>query len=295
MIANYFSYDGISSEVYNIIIGSFSGSDDGTQEMGNVDITTVKAPHSNNFLKANATYNNPIMISFSIMKLDCANPNDYVFTPREIGFISRWLARKDYKELKFRTDGKYPEGTHESDKWEDIHYNAIMKVNQHMVGGECVGFDITATCDAPWGYDNKQTTTIDASSGSATALIHDDSDEIGDLLPRVEIEVLEAGNIEITNNFTGKKTKIRNCVAGEKIVIEKMVITSTECRPVYDRDVYDYDGRHRTLFDDFNWEWPTISNYFTPNNTRDSRVNKYVVSGNCRIRMIWESPRKAVV
>lgn len=284
MIANYFSYDGISSEVYNVVIGSFTGADDGTQEMGNVDITTVKAPYSNNFLKANATYNNPLMITFSIMKLNCADSTDYIFTEREIGFISRWLARKDYKKLKFFQDG-----------WEDIHYNAIMKINQHMVGGECVGFDITATCDAPWGYDQEQTTNIDASSGSADVLIYDDSDEIGVLFPRVEIDVFADGDIEIINNFTGKKTKIRNCVNGEKIILDKMSITSTECRPVYDRDVYDYDGKHKTLFNDFNWEWPSIANYFTPNNTRDSRVNRYVVNGNCRIKMTWESPRKAVI
>lgn len=284
MIANYFSYDGISSEVYNLVIGSFSGSDDGTQEMGNVEITTVKAPHSNTFLKANATYNSPIVMTFSIMKMNCADMNDYIFTEREIGFISRWLARKDYKKLKFYQDG-----------WDSIHYNAILKVNQHMVGGECVGFDITATCDAPWGYDRTQTTNIDASSGSADVQIYDDSDEIGELYPRVEIDVIEGGNIEITNNFTGKTTKIRNCIAGEQILLTKMAIESSECIPDDTGATYDYKGRHKTLYDDFNWTWPTICNYFTPQNTRDSRVNRYVINGACRVKLIWDSPRKAVI
>ena len=284
MIANYFSYDGISSEVYNLVIGSFSGSDDGTQEMGNVEITTVKAPHSNTFLKANATYNSPIVITFSIMKMNCADMNDYIFTEREIGFISRWLARKDYKKLKFYQDG-----------WDSIHYNAILKVNQHMIGGECVGFDITATCDAPWGYDRTQTTNIDASSGSADVQIYDDSDEIGELYPRVEIDVIESGNIEITNNFTGKTTKIRNCIAGEQILLTKMAIESSECIPDDTGATYDYKGRHKTLYDDFNWTWPTICNYFTPQNTRDSRVNRYVINGACRVKLTWDSPRKAVI
>lgn len=284
MTAQYFSYDNISSEVYNLAIGSFNGAEDGTQEMGNVDITTVKAPHSNLFLRANATYNSPIIITFSIIKMNCSDWNDYIFTQREIGFINRWLARKDYKKLKF-----YQEG------WEDIHYNAIMKVNQHMSGGLCVGFDVTATCDAPWGYDQTQTTTIDSSSGSAEVDIYDDSDEIGDIYPNVEITVLGSGNIEITNDFTGKKTKIKNCVAGEKITINNHSIESTECRPNPNSPVYDYIGNHPTLHNDFNWTWPTISNYFTPSNTRDSRVNHYVVDGDCRIRLSWDSPRKAVV
>lgn len=295
MIATRFSYDGIDSRVYDLVIGSFSGGEDGTQEMGNVDITTVKAPHSNKFLKANATYNTPLVISFSIMKMNCNNWNDYIFSPREIGFYSRWLARKDYKELRFYMDGEYPEGTHESDKWENIHYNAIMKVNQHMVGGECVGFDIVATCDAPWGYDVQQTTNIDASSGLGSGQIYDDSDEIGDIYPRVEIDVLNNGTIEITNRFTGKTTKIYNCVSGEKILITNFSISSSECVPDDSGGTYDYKGRHKTLFHDFNWTWPTISNYFTPNNTRDSRVNNYEVKGTCRVRMIWNSPRKAVV
>lgn len=285
MTAQYFSYDGISSRVYDLVIGSFSGSEDGTQELGNVDITTVKAPHSNKFLKANAIYNNPLIITFSIIKMDCNNWSDYIFTEREIGFISRWLARKEYKPLKFEQEG-----------WEDIHYNAIMKVSQHMVGGMCVGFDITATCDAPWGYDAQQTTTYNsATAGKNWFEVHDDSDEIGDIYPRVEITPLANGTIEITNNFTGKSTKINNCVTGEKIVMTNFSIESDECRPNENGPTYDYEGKHSTLYHDFNWVWPTISNYFTPQNTRDSRINHYVVNGSCRIKMTWNSPRKAVV
>ena len=284
MTAQYFMYDNIPSDAYNLVIGSFGGSDDGTQEMGNVDMTTVKAPHSNKFLKANATYNSPLVITFSLIKMNCADWNDYIFTEREIGFISRWLARKDYKQLRFFQDG-----------WEDIHYNAVMKVNQHMVGGQCVGFDITATCDAPWGYDETQTTTIDATTGQREVDVHDDSDEIGDIYPNVFINVLDNGTISIKNNFTGKTTKIKNCVAGEKITLSNHSIESTECIPDPSGPTYDYKGNHPTLFDDFNWTWPTISNYFTPSNTRDSRVNHYVVNGACTVRLSWDSPRKAVV
>lgn len=284
MIADYFSYDGISSETYNLIIGSFSGADNGTQDMGNVDITTIKAPHSNNFLRANATYNNPLVITFSIVKMNCEDWSDYIFSEREIAFISRWLARKDYKKLKFHQDG-----------WEDIYYNAILKVNQHMFGGECVGFDITATCDAPWGYDQEQTTNINAISGMADVLIYDDSDEIGELFPRVDIDVIDDCVIEITNETTGKTTKIRNCVAGEKIRLNNCSIESSECIPDDTGNTYRYTGMHQTLFDDFNWKWPSIVNSFTPNNTRDSRVNHYVVNGNCKVKLVWSSPRKAVI
>lgn len=285
MTAQYFKYDGISSEVYNLVIGSFSGSDDGTQEMGNVDITTVKAPHSNKFLKANATYNSPLVITFSLIKMNCNDWNDYIFTQRDIGFISRWLARKDYKQLKFYQNG-----------WENIHYNAIMKVNQHMVGGECVGFDITATCDAPWGYDQMQTTELDTVLDNKHYFrVHDDSDEIGEIYPKVEIIPKQNGTIEITNQFTGKTTKIRNCVAGEKITISNFAITSDQCRPDDSGATYDYKGSHPTLYNDFNWVWPTIGNYFTPQNIEDSRINEFDITGECNIKMYWESPRKAVV
>ena len=289
MVADYFYYDGISSKVYNLIITSFSGSDDGTQEMGNVEITTVKAPHSNTFLRANATYNQALQMTFSLAKMDCANPKDYIFTEREIAFISRWLARKDYKPLKFIQDG-----------WENIHYNAIMTVNQHMVGGECVGFDITATCDAPWGYDQKQTTHIIADTPdplgySGSVLIHDDSDVIGNIYPEAIIDVLSNTDIEIYNKLANTKTKIRNCVEGEQIIISNFSIESDECVPDDTGATYDYIGRHKTLYDDFNYVWLPITNYFTPNNTRDSRVNEIEVTGNCRITLNWYSPRKAVV
>lgn len=289
MIADYFYYDGISSKVYDLIIASFSGSEDGTQEMGNVEITTIKAPRSNNFLRANATYNQALQMTFSIVKMNCNDAKDIFFSEREIAFISRWLARKDYKPLKFVQEG-----------WENIHYNAILKVDQHMSGGQCVGFDITATCDAPWGYDQKQTTHISADvpdvlGFKGTALIHDDSDVIGNIYPEVIIDVLSDTDIEIENKLAKTVTKIRNCVEGERITISNFSIESDECIPDDTGKTYDYIGRHKTLYDDFNYTWLPITNYFTPNNTRDSRVNEIEVTGNCRIILNWYSPRKAVV
>lgn len=285
MIADYFTYDNISSRVYNLVIGSFSGSDDGTQETGKVDITTVKAPHSNTFLRANATYNNPIQMNFSIIKMNCTDVNDIIFSQREIAWILRWLGRKDYKELKFEQEG-----------WENIHYNAILKVDEHMIGGQCMGFDVTAVCDAPWGYDQRQHFIIDASeTGEKTVDIYDDSDEIGMLYPRVVIQVLEAGDIHLYNALTKTETVIKNCVANEKITLENNIIISTECEPNDSDAVYKYDGRHPTLFNDFNYQWLPIANSFTALNVRDARVNPITVTGKCTVDVSYCAPRKAVI
>ena len=60
MVAQYFMYDGLSSQVNDLVIGSFSGSQDGEVGVGNLSMTTFKSPGSNVFYKVNTTYNNQL-------------------------------------------------------------------------------------------------------------------------------------------------------------------------------------------------------------------------------------------
>ena len=89
--------------------------------------------------------------------------------------------------------------------------------------------------------------------------------------------VYGSGDIRIKNELTNTETVIKNCVAGENIVMDNMVITSSK-----------YEN-HKTLYDDFNWNWFEIGNTFT------NRSNPVTVTGNCDIALTWRCPRKAVV
>lgn len=265
-----FIFDGISSKEYGLLICSFDGDTSGIATGGNkIEFNTFKAPNSNRWAKTVAAYNEQLTFSFQICKNPCNDGHEEPFTEREIAFIMRWLVRKDYKYLTFIQEG-----------YEDIHYNCQINVERYLVSGQCYGFELTVLCDAPFGWSDIKTTTI-SSSTSKSVNIYDASDEIGILYPSVDLFVhrdSSGGTIQLENQLTGAQTIIKNCVAGEHITMNQMLITSSE-----------YETNHTTLHNDFNWDWFTIGNTF------NDRVNPITVTGDCDVVLHWRVPRKAVV
>ncbi len=270
-----FVFDGKSSKEYDLIIGSFDGGQNGEATAGNnIEFTTFKAPNSNQWVKTSAAYNEPLSFTFQI----CKNP--YVskepFSERELAFLMRWLVQKDYKYLQFIQQG-----------FEHIFYRCQLNAERYLIGGECYGLTLTAACDAPYGWSDRNTTTI-SSLTDTTVRLYDSSDEIGIIYPAMKI-VSNAGpqDIIISNALTSDVMKINNCIAGEEITIQDMKIKSSECYKASDNK--GYAGNHLTFFDDFNWKWFSIGNTF------ENRINEITVTGNCTVNMNWRVPRKAVV
>lgn len=288
MVAQYFMYDGLSSQVNDLVIGSFSGSQDGEVGVGNLSMTTFKSPGSNVFYKVNTTYNNQLQISWSCIKLNCNNPNDIYFTERETANILRWLGHRGYRPLVFLQEG-----------WEGITYNAFLEVQEYQVGGQIVGFNITATCDAPYGWTSQKVSTIISTGTENNPTIsdlRDDSDEVGTTCTDMEIIFYEDCNFEIRNLLTGVIMKINNCVAGEQITVKDKRISSNECIDQESETSYAYSGKHQTLYDDFNWKWFNVGNYYDNDfGHSDPRQNKIEVIGNCKVTLKWKEARKAVV
>lgn len=266
MYCQEFIFDGISSREYDLLICSFDGAENGQATAGSkIEFSTFKASKSNRWVKTGVSYNEQLIFTFQICKNPCSQDVNKPFTEREIAFFMRWLVRKEYKHLQLIQEG-----------FENIFYNCQLNVERYLIAGACYGFEVTATCDAPWGWSDINTTTI-SSSSTKTVNIYDSSDEIGVLFPRVELYVHGSGDIRIKNELTNTETVIKNCIAGENIVMDNMIITSSK-----------YEN-HKTLYDDFNWNWFEIGNTFT------NRSNPVTVTGNCDIALTWRCPRKAVV
>lgn len=262
------------------MICSFDGADDGEMTAGSeIEFSYFKAPNSNRFLTTSATYNTQLVIPFEFCKYVCSEPNDDVFTEREIAFIERWLNQKTLtpKYLQFVQEG-----------YEDIYYRCTISLQRKIVGGKCVGFICEATCDAPFGWSEEQNLTIN-STGTEVINLYDISDEIGEIVPNINIvSNADDQTITISNSLTGTTMSIQNCVDGEEIELtDKMTLSSTECVPITPGT--GYIGNHSTFFDDFNYQWFTIANTFY------ERENTITVSGECTITMAWRVPRKAVV
>lgn len=279
MYCTEFIFNGISSKSYDLIICSFDGSQNGEMTAGSkIEFTTFKAPGSDQWMKTGAAYHEQLTFSFQICKYMCGSSDIKPFSERELAFLMRWLVRKDYQWLQFIQEG-----------YENIFFHCQISAERYLVGGQCYGLTLTATCDAPFGWSQNMTTTL-SSSGKETIHLYDSSDEIGEICPSMEIHVGEATdtqNIVITNALTGSSMEIRNCVPGETITIHDMKINSSECIP--DNEKNEYTGEHSMLYNDFNYDWLTIGNTF------DNRENEITVTGICDVILDWRVPRKAVL
>ena len=276
MVAKNFIYDGISLDELGLMICSFEGSQDGEVTAGNsIEFTYSKASNSVKWKKVSATYNEQLSFTLQIGKDPCVF-DEPPFSEEEIAWIQRWLNRKDDKWLQLIQEG-----------YEDIFFNCHIAIENYEKGGECFGFTLTVTCDAPFGWSELQTLDI-SSDGSYTTKYYDPSDDIGEICPTIQITSKANQDITLTNNLTNKTTVIKNCLADEHIVLSsEMWATSSECVPVTEGT--GYNGSHSTFFDDFNYEWFTIGNTFS------DRVNEITITGNCDVHISWRYPRRAVL
>lgn len=95
--------------------------------------------------------------------------------------------------------------------------------------------------------------------------INDISHEEGYIYPRVEITVLEDGDLNIHNAIEDRDTYIANCVAGEVITMDYPVIQSS----ISSHDIQN----------DFNW------NFFRIANTYENSRNDLTISIPCSIKV----------
>lgn len=268
MYCTNFTFDGETSQAHGVMICSFNDSSDANITIGSkIEMSTFKPPNSCKWYKTNTSYTEQLSITFSICKnIYDGNINGY-FTEPEIVDIQMWLCKKKFSFLNFNQEG-----------YTDIYYNALLSLEKQTVGGRVIGFNITATCDAPFGYSDLITKTF-AVGENGNFSITSNSEEIGHIIPDVILKLSSPGDFVITNSLTKKSTKISNCVSGETIELKNtMRLTGSE-----------NETNHKTILDDFNWEFPTISRSYQNN------INSYTVSLPCNIKFEYREIRKAVI
>lgn len=283
MFATGFTFDGISCDEYELVICSFDNDNDGTKTLGSkIDFTTFKAPNSNKWVKIDGSYSEQLTLPpFGICKNPCTN-TDGIFTEREIAFIERWLNRKDYKWLSFNQEG-----------YEDIYFNAKIDLEKYEIDGMCHGFELTITCDSPFGYTGEQTLTI---NGGTSIEFIDTSDEIGVVTPDITIYMNSTASssgstVTISSTLPENNSTslvINNCLPNEVITLNSALYAKSNMCTFVPNGL-GYSGNHKTFYDDFNFQWITIGNTFS------DRTNTISVTGDCTVEIKWRGIRKAVV
>lgn len=161
---------------------------------------------------------------------------------------------------------------------DDVYYNAQLKLTEIKFGENIIGYDVEATCDAPYGWSDKRVARLynnEEDSNDSVLSIFDDSDEIGSIIPDIEITVLNDGDVGIYNDATLRNTIIKHCIAGE-------IITITDGKRIKS------NIDHKYLYDDFNWVFQKITNSYRTN------VNNFELT-NCKVKITWRETRKAVI
>ena len=259
MFATDFEYDGYYLSDFGFTICSFNGSS-GVETVSagsKISFNTVSTHYGKHFNLAGTQYDSCITTTFSICKDTCQG-DDFVITNDEYRDMMRWLNRREFLKFRLLYD--------EDDDREPCYYDGSFNVEKIMAAQGLVGLELTLETNKPFGYGQEKYYSWTVTGGSSVRL-YDISDEVGYIYPSVVITVMEAGNLQITNDLEPCTMVIKNCSSGEVITIDgnTHIITSSL-------------NSHK-ISDDFNFDYLRIGN------TINNRSNNITCSLNCMLEI----------
>lgn len=265
--ATKFIYNGISSDKFNLMICSFERSSgvSNSKEVSEITINSEKVTGSDKWLKINSDYSSPLSFTFNICK-----KGGTIFTAIERRMISAWLTSShgEYKVLQFC-----------SLEYSDVIFHAkCTTLEKNTIAGDVVGYQLTFTTNAPYGFTPEKQLNINMNSDVFTTNIMNSSDELETMLyPKLEITILQNCNFTIINNRINKTFGIDNCTVGEVITINPEI-------------GYIYSSvRGTSVISAFNKVWFGL--YCDTFNMS----NNITINGKANVKIICSYPRKVGV
>jgi hypothetical protein len=260
-----FEYNGEKLSNRNMMLCNFDSNNDTVEIGNNVTITTVRTPNSNKHMAVGYSYDEALVMEFSICK-DVCKTDVLSISDTELNGLMRWLNRKKFCKFKpIYNDGSF----------KDVYFYGTFNVQVVKMGENIVGLNLTLTTNAPFGFVEPSTYTYTFNDENTRFVIKDTSDEIGHLYCNATIKCLEAGDLKISNSLDINNTmSIKNCVAGEIITLygEQKIIESNKT--------------HKTLRNDFNY------NFLRVNNTYENVTNRFAANLSCELSITYSPIRK---
>ena len=208
-------------------------------------------------------YDNALVATMSVCKSPDAD--SVIISRTEAATIKRWLSAPTPEELRF-------EGV---DEYEGISWYGSFNVEEVHLDGDCVGFNLTFTCNAPFGYYDEVVLTGSVSAGDSIT-INDVSDEEGYIYPDMMVKLGSAGDLIITNSSDGRSTVVNNCSSGETISFSHLLQISSDV------------STHK-LGNDFNYRFTRI------NNTYNDVTNVITFNIACDYTLAYRPIAKVVI
>lgn len=252
-----FEYDGLILSDMGYVICKFDS--DGTQTISNgsqITFNTVSTLNGQKHELTDATYADCLRTTFQICKNPCGEQQLEINT-RDLRDLMCWLNRREFHKFKLLDD-----------EYMDIYFEASFNVSMIEIGGRICGLELDVVTNRPFALHEPVLITIKNTENNGHKIINDISDEEGYIYPsHMEIKILENGTLSIYNDLEDRTMELKNCIAGEKIILDYPII-------------YSSISSHKVQ-DDFNWNWFRIYNTFRNNH------NNLTISIPCEIKIIY--------
>lgn len=249
MYAKDFMYDDMYLSDFGFVICSFDNAN-GLETINagsQIVFNTTAIQNGKKFNLIDTQYDECLSTTFQI----CKNPDRYkgdsfAISDFEFRDIMRWLNRKEFLKFMITDNDNY---------FNDYYYEATFNINQIKINGITYGIELNMITNRPFALQESviySKTNMDGSIHDCLE-IYDVSDETGIIYPKLEIIVKELNDADVvlrcsTVGLSRYDIVIKNCVLNEKITIEHPLISTTNTT------------HQETLFDDFNFMFPKISN-----------------------------------
>lgn len=259
-----FEYDGRLLSDAGFILCTFDSPGlDAPDSGARITFTTVSRNGGEKYFLAGTKYDSCIQSDFSI----CKNPDvylgdDFYITDNEYREIVRWLNRKDFHKFRL-IDYDGFEG-------ERCHFYASFNLKKRMLANRIVGIDLEMETNAPFGFGDMYTCTIDASDTSGEYKVSAVSDDEGIIYPNMEITCLSDGDLQIRNEDEDIDMVVKGCKNGEIITIDGETLVISSSLP-----------EHK-LEKDFNFI------FFRLRNAYRNLSNTVSVTLSCKIKLFYE-------
>ena len=267
MFLKNFEYAGRRLTDFNCMLCSFDDVGLETVSVGtDISFTSIKNRNSSIGKRISADYGeDPYSDVLYICKSNCDNSNNSYFSQQEQREIIKWLNRSDYYKFKpiYDVDS-------------DLYYMGSFNLKAEKYGDNVIGFELTFTANAPFGFAEKDILSFSVANSNSTISLNSDSDDITKpIYPTVTITCKQEGTLTITNKRDNSQTILKNLSLNEVITLDgEHGISSTSL------------GSHITFPNDFNYEFLKIIT------TYDNDINEYLISAPCKISIDYKPIRK---
>lgn len=255
-----FEYDNKCLHEFGMILCSFGNKGLGTVSNGS-EITFNTTPILGGYKHRliSAQYDDCLEATFQICKNSCGSDTMEI-SSTEFRELTKWLNRKRFLKFKIFDEDHI-----------DLYYEASFNISRIEMDGKLYGLELTALTNRPFALKEPRVLIIKNTVENGKHSINDTSYEEGYIYPHVEVTMGQDGDLDIYNALEDRHTIVKNCVAGEVIIMDYPVIESFIESPAQPHNIQN----------DFNY------NFFRIANTYDNSRNDLTISLPCSIKLTY--------